>query len=111
MDNVVLHKRAIKTMTDGPWGGPYGTQNYRDFGPAHGKGSFIFGNQKDHDCLRANLLFADGHVRVLQDKDRDGEFGLDDSDVVVEQKDLNPAIVFDGVLSLGRRSEDAWLMK
>lgn len=110
-DNIVLHKRAIKTMTDGPWGGPYGTQNYRDFGPAHGKGSFIFGNDKDHDRLRANVLFADGHVIVLDDKDRDGEFGLDDNDVVVEQRDLNPAIVFDGVLSLGRRSNDAWELR
>jgi len=104
-DNLVLGERAVKTMTDGPFGGPYGTQNYADFGPAHGAGAWISG-VKDHNRIRANVLFADGHVRVFSDDDHDGEFGLDDDRIPAEQKDLRPNVVFDGVLSIGRRSDE-----
>jgi len=103
VDNPVLGERSVKTMTDGPFAGPYGTQNYADFGPAHGRGSWL--RFKDHDRIRANVLFADGHVGCFRDHDRDGEFALNDDEVPAVQKDLN-AEVFDGVLTLGRRSMD-----
>jgi prepilin-type N-terminal cleavage/methylation domain-containing protein/prepilin-type processing-associated H-X9-DG protein len=109
-DNLVLGKRAVKTMTDGPFGGPYGTQNFADFGPAHGFGSHI-GFGKDHNRVRANVLYLDGHVRVFTDKDRDGEFAVDDSVLPAEQKDLDHASTFDGVLSIGRRSLDDFSLK
>lgn len=102
-DNLVLGERAVKTMTDGPFLGPYGPQDYADFGPSHGFGSFI-GNLTQHDKMQANILFADGHVGVFRDKDRDGEFALNDDVFPPEQHDLSSAEVFDGVLSLGRRS-------
>jgi prepilin-type processing-associated H-X9-DG protein len=104
-DENVLGERCVKTMTDGPYYGPYGTQNFCDFGPAHGRGPWI--QDKGHDRIRANILFADGHVGFFQDRDRDGEFALDDSTTPPGQKDLNQE-VFDGVLSLGSRSSDAF---
>jgi len=97
----VLGQRSVKTMTDGPYGGDYGPQNYDDFGPAHGRGSWL--RFKDHDAIRANILFADGHVGYFTDHDRDGEFNIDDSTPDFVQRDLG-VDVFDGVLSLGRRS-------
>lgn len=109
-DEWILGERSIKTMTDGPYGGPYGTQNFADFGPAHGRGSWV-GLGKQHDRIRANILFADGHVGFFKDRDRDGEFALDDAVSPYSQKDLDAAEVFDGVLSLGRRSEDAWMIR
>lgn len=99
-DNMVLGKRAVKTMTDGPQGEDYGPQGYQDFGPAHGKASWI--PYKGHDRVRANILFADSHVGFFLDKDHDGEFALDRSVIPPVQRDLGNE-VFDGVLSLGRR--------
>lgn len=101
-DERVLNERAVKSMTDGPFGGDYGPQNYSDFGPAHGRSSWL--RYKDHDRIRANILFADGHVGYFQDHDRDGEFAIDDESAELAQKDLG-AEVFDGTLSLGRRSK------
>jgi prepilin-type N-terminal cleavage/methylation domain-containing protein len=103
LDDKVLNERSVKTMTDGPFGNDYGPQNYADFGPAHGRGSWL--RLKDHDGIRANILFAEGHVGVFKDNDRDGEFALDESVDPPVQKDLGPD-VFDGVLSLGRRWVD-----
>ncbi len=108
-DETVLGERAVKTMTDGPQGGPYGTQSYVDFGPAHGRGSWI-GPGKDHDRIRASIVFADGHVGFFEDKDRDGEFGMDRSTRPASQRDLGND-VFDGVLSYGRRSQDAFALR
>jgi len=104
-DNRVLGERAVKTMTDGPHVGPFGVQSYSDFGPAHGRAGWI--GAKSHDRIRASILFADGHVGLFQDVDRDGEFALDESSDPPRQVDLS-AEVFDGVLSLGRRSVSAW---
>ncbi|MGD8453835.1 MAG: prepilin-type N-terminal cleavage/methylation domain-containing protein [Phycisphaerae bacterium] len=109
LDNLVLGKRSVKTMIDGPYDGPYGIQNYADFGPAHGTGSWVL--KKDLQGHRANVLFADGHVRVFIDQDRDGEFALNTDVYPPEQRDLNPAVVFDGILSIARRSEDAWVLR
>jgi prepilin-type N-terminal cleavage/methylation domain-containing protein/prepilin-type processing-associated H-X9-DG protein len=107
-DTRVLGERCVKTMTDGPQGGDYGPQGYQDFGPAHGRSSFI--TYKSHDRIRANILFADSHVGFFKDNDRDGEFALDDTVDPPVQKDLG-AEVFDGVLSIGRRSEDVAVLK
>jgi prepilin-type N-terminal cleavage/methylation domain-containing protein/prepilin-type processing-associated H-X9-DG protein len=103
-NDIVLGERSVKTMTDGPYLGPYGIQDYRDFGPAHGRASWISGD-KDHNKVRANVAFADGHVGVFQDFDRDGEFGVVLTPPTVSQRDLS-AEVFDGVLSIGMRSLD-----
>ncbi|MCA9255888.1 MAG: hypothetical protein KDA33_09635, partial [Phycisphaerales bacterium] len=89
------------TMTDGPFAGPYGVQNYSDFGPSHGRASYV--PFKNHNRIRANVLFADGHVGFFKDGDRDGEFGVNAAMMPHGQKDLDQE-VFDGVLSMGRRS-------
>lgn len=102
---MIMGTRAVKTMSDGPLGGPYGIQSYSDFGPAHGRGSWI-GNDKKHNRIRANIVFADGHVGFFEDRDRDGEFGIDRSTRPESQRDLD-GDVFDGVLSIGRRSLEA----
>lgn len=99
--DLVLGERSVKTMGDGPFAGPYGTQSYADMGPAHGAGSYIA--FKNHNRVRANFLFADGHVSAYSDRDHDGEFGILATTNPHGQKDLN-ADVFDGVLSIGRRS-------
>lgn len=104
-DDRVLGERAVKTMTDGPHEGPYGVQSFADFGPAHGRAGWI--GSKNHDRIRASVLFADGHAGSFQDLDRDGEFALDESRSPADQKDLS-AEVFDGVLSLGKRSTSVW---
>jgi len=100
--DLVLGERAVKTMTDGPYGGPFGTQNYADFGPAHGRAGYV-AKDKETDKIRSNVLFADAHVGSFSDTDRDGEFGLNRNVNPATQKDLG-SDVFDGVLSVGRRS-------
>ncbi|MBK8269393.1 MAG: DUF1559 domain-containing protein [Planctomycetes bacterium] len=107
-NDLVLGERSVKTMTDGPFAGPYGTQNFNDFGPAHGSGSF--NPLKQHNRIRANVLFADGHVGVFSDRDRDGEFGVLTATNPHGQKDLNNE-VFDGVLSIGRRSANRFMLQ
>ncbi|MCG3126988.1 MAG: hypothetical protein CHACPFDD_01844 [Phycisphaerae bacterium] len=111
INDIVLGQRSVKTMTDGPFGGPYGPQSYDDFGPAHGTSTMWIFGQKDHNKLRASVAFADGHVDSFTDRDHDGEFGLDNSVAPPKQMDLNESQVFDGVLSLGRRSEDAFELR
>ncbi|MBI5762801.1 MAG: prepilin-type N-terminal cleavage/methylation domain-containing protein [Planctomycetes bacterium] len=103
----VLGQRCVKTMGDGPYGGAYGPQDYRDFGPAHGRAGWT---SKGHDRIRANMLFADGHAGFFKDLDRDGEFALEDTGDQPRQKDLG-SDVFDGVLTLGRRSMTAAAME
>jgi prepilin-type N-terminal cleavage/methylation domain-containing protein/prepilin-type processing-associated H-X9-DG protein len=103
-DNLVLGERSVKSMTDGPYIGNYGIQSFADFGPSHGRAKWIA--SKNHNRVRANILFADGHVGYFRDKDNDGEFALNDDEFPnVTQRDLDNQ-VFDGVLSLGRRSRN-----
>lgn len=104
----ILGERTTKSLTDGPQGGDYGPQGYQDFGPAHGRTGWVF--YKGHDRIRANILFADSHVGYFKDVDHDGEFALDMSVEDPIQKDLGPD-VFDGVLTLGRRSKDPYTLK
>ncbi|MDX2197568.1 MAG: type II secretion system protein [Phycisphaerae bacterium] len=106
-EDMVLGEPSVKTMTDGPYSGPYDIQNFADIGPAHGFGSRL--PNKPHARLRANVLFADGHVSVFVDKVRNGEFRVNDATDPVDQEDIDSMEVFDGVLSLGRRSSDAFM--
>ena len=105
-----LGVQTVKTMGDGPYEPLFGPQSYSDFGPAHGLGRPISGKKaNEHD--RANVLFADGHVDRFIDKDRDGKFGIDYNDQgVLIQLDVDSR-VFDGVLSMGRRSADTMTLK
>lgn len=110
VDEELFGERCVKTMTDGPYGGPYGIQKYSDFGPAHGRGKWK-GGQKSHDRELANVLFADGHVDVLKDRDGDGEFSINTKKNPPEQADLDRTLVFDGVLTLGRASKSPYTPK
>lgn len=85
MEDVVLYQgeqlSGAKSTTDGPvmnqvppWGVAWGRQNYTDFGPVHGKGSYIGGNVR-HNRVYGQIGFADGHVEGFNDTRRDGEFG------------------------------------
>ena len=105
---------VVKSMTDGPYGGgPFAPQDFSDFGPAHGQGKRIYRGLKANSRDRANILFADAHVGVFIDRVRDGEFRLTEKDgevLTLIQDDLGPE-VFDGVLSLGRRSWDEYSLR
>jgi len=104
-----LGQRTVKTMADGAVQLRFLPQNYSDFGPAHGFSSTR--SQAPNNTIRdrANILFADGHVSVFIDKAidgrRDGQFtvAMDPSLQEYRQQDVD-AQVFDGVISLGRRS-------
>jgi prepilin-type N-terminal cleavage/methylation domain-containing protein/prepilin-type processing-associated H-X9-DG protein len=110
LDEPLLNERCVKSMTDGPYGGPFGIQSFADFGPAHGIASYIR-RGKGHNRVMAEVLFADGHVDVFRDLDRDGEFAIDATKSPPQQKDLDSKKVFDGVISLGRRSQNAWVLR
>lgn len=108
--------RFVKDLTDGPLGqvadGTWGRQKYSDFGPAHGKApggsvnnSGSGANRKDHDKYLGNFLFADGHVAVFADTNRDGEFGwlsgADRAPNAAYDDDIEGK-VFGGLLTSGR---------
>ncbi len=71
---------GAKALTDGPLtdfvpgrGAVLGRQNYEDFGPVHGKGSFV--DSVKHDRAAGQIAFADGHAELFSDrKPRDGTF-------------------------------------
>ncbi len=97
--------RAVKSVTDGPvlLGTIFGRQDYADFGPSHGKSSLISFGDKGHDKIHGNFVFADAHVGVMSDTNRDGEFGWGESDTQAGQAPY-PDIegkVFGGHLSSG----------
>ncbi len=111
--------RETKSATDGPgweerFGGfftaveyssqtPYGIQDWDDFGPAHRKRSRQY-NEEHHGFTAGNILFGDGHVAVLYDRfDFDNGRLKERPDGELDSWDLR-GHVFDGVLTLGRRS-------
>ncbi len=108
---------TIKSLTDGPFVGLYGPQSFADFGPAHGISKSYYVDESGttveippHD--RSNVLFADGHVSQFIDKVRNGGFYLklvENADPTQPpqyvQEDVDSR-VFDGVLTLGRRTTD-----
>ena len=55
-------------------------QNYADFGPAHGRGRFSTDvtDKSGHNRTTANFLFADGHVRPIQDANGDRNYHWQD---------------------------------
>ncbi|MCB9865092.1 MAG: prepilin-type N-terminal cleavage/methylation domain-containing protein [Phycisphaerales bacterium] len=110
-----LGVECVKSLTDGPYGGPpYAPQGYVDFGPAHGYANRAVVGDKASNRDRANILFADAHVGRFVDKVRDGEFGLIEETVNgqirLTQQDVD-AEVFDGVISLGRRSYEDYQLR
>lgn len=100
-----LNKRESKSVTDGPMNfnlfNRYAPQDYDDFGPAHGRLGFI--NTDNTPFTRCNILMADGHVESFADeytyltgeRTPDGQLDIRDTE----------GKLFDGVLSLGRRSK------
>ncbi|MCG8409573.1 MAG: prepilin-type N-terminal cleavage/methylation domain-containing protein [Phycisphaerales bacterium] len=113
--------RETKSVTDGPWWQdqgsgsyalapyssfrPYGIQDWDDFGPAH-RGR-PFQNDEEHGFTAGNLLFGDGHAETFRDEyDFDGGVIRIRPDGELDSWDLRGK-VFDGVLTLGRRSISA----
>lgn len=111
--------REVKNTSDGPAGfanGRIGRQAYSDLGPAHGRApggkvnnSSGGANRKNHDKYYANFLFADGHVGLIADENRDGEFGwLDGTTPAADSPyDDIEGKVFGGILSTG----ELWQVK
>lgn len=103
--------RTAKSLTDGPIPalfnafGRYGPQDYRDWGPAHGEGTEVegegTGDAKGHNRVTGNISFADGHVAVFRDQNRDGEFGWDIVDGEFTYDDGFDNVVFGGDLLSG----------
>jgi len=108
-DESLLNERCIKSMTDGPYNGPFAIQDFSDFGPAHGIASYIRAHGTNR--IMANVLFADAHVGVFRDTNRDGIFGIDAHKSPPDQTDLSASEAFDGVISLGRRSRSPFSAK
>jgi prepilin-type N-terminal cleavage/methylation domain-containing protein/prepilin-type processing-associated H-X9-DG protein len=107
-------QQTIRTMTNGPISGPYGNQDYSDFGPQHGYGKMIVDGATKiaTERILANVLMGDGHIEKFMDKIRDGRFGYTrTAQGEVLQDDVSAARVFDGVLTLGRASKDAWELR
>ncbi len=81
----------------------YTSQDYDDLGAAHGRSGFF--NIKEHSFTEGNVLFADGHVRTFVDKYLgNADVKTPQADGEIDSWDLE-GIVFDGVLTLGRRSD------
>jgi prepilin-type N-terminal cleavage/methylation domain-containing protein/prepilin-type processing-associated H-X9-DG protein len=83
-DTVVLPDgnsvTGAKSLGDGPvqavmpgFGGVWGRQDFSDFGAAHGNSRTR--NTLGGTAIYGNLGFADGHVEIFTDKNRDGQFG------------------------------------
>ena len=112
--------RETKSATDGPgWKQgldgvyamapytsltPYGIQDWDDFGPAHRPKRGLL-NDERHPLTVGNILFGDGHVASQQDSfDFDKGRIKDRPDGELDSWDLRGE-VFDGALTLGRRSQ------
>jgi len=74
-------ERVTKAFLDGPVAYPtqgfptrvWGRQDYDDYGPAHTPQPRL--NADDHDRTQGAIVFADAHVSVFTDTNRDGHFG------------------------------------
>lgn len=109
--NLYRGQPTVKSLTDGPMEGPFSIQDYSDFGPAHGHaGVGLTSGWRASQANRANVLFADGHVEPFIDHVRDGQFRavMNDEHPLGMQEDLDASRVFDGVITMGRRSRDTW---
>ncbi len=84
---------------------PYGIQDWDDFGPAHRR-RLTLRHEEDHGFTAGNLLFGDGHVAAFADRfDFDNGRVKQRPDGELDSWDLRGE-VFDGVLTLGRRSRN-----
>ncbi|MCX5688533.1 MAG: hypothetical protein NTV94_01850 [Planctomycetota bacterium] len=83
-DTVVLPDgnavTGAKSPGDGPvqavmpgFGGVWGRQDFSDFGPSHGTARTR--NALGGRAIYGNIGFADAHVELFTDKNRDGQFG------------------------------------
>ncbi len=116
--------RETKSVTDGPgWqlqpnGAyspapysslmPYGIQDWDDFGPAHRRRSIS--NDEDHGMTVGNILFGDGHVVTFEDRyDFDNGTIKNRPDGELDSWDLRGK-VFDGAITLGRRSRSVMVL-
>lgn len=97
--------RETKSMTDGPGDESaktkFGVQDSDDFGVSHGRKSFW--NKDNHPYSQGNILFGDGHAETFRDVFT-ADTGQPIPDGELDTYDLGGK-VFDGVLSLGRRSK------
>lgn len=112
--NLYRGQPTVKSLTDGPMEGPYSIQNYSDLGPAHGRsGLGVTSGFRASIANRAEVLFGDGHVEPFIDRVRDGQFQviMTDEFPLGTQQDLDASRVFDGVITMGRRSRDNWERK
>ena len=102
---------AMKALTDGPsWrvGFRLTSHSFADFGPAHGSSKSVF--NRGHDRTQGNMLFADGHVETITDKNGDKFFSYEEdapSPTLRENglpiyPDFGPNDVFTGELLSGR---------
>lgn len=82
----------------------FGVQDFTDFGTAHGKRGILMA-EREHQFTQGNLLFADGHAETLLDKWDTMSLGnpAQRPDGRLDVLDLQHK-VFDGLISLGRRS-------
>lgn len=114
--------QRTEAITDGPrwWisangqqinetnGARFGVQDFQDMGTAHGLGGRTM-RDREHNFTKGNILFADGHAATFLDR-----FTVDaEAGTIREQPDGEFDVydfggfggkVFDGVISIGRRS-------
>ena len=99
--------RTVKHLADEPFRRLTGPRaavvaDFKDLGPAHGKGSFSFGTAQNDKSI-ANFAFADGHVDRFRDLNGDKVFeasvGEDGEYTYVDFPDND---VFYGELKTGR---------
>lgn len=81
---------------------PFGSQDYENFGAAHGRGGLL--NLTQNTFTIGNVLFGDGHVESFRDRYKsDANFKTGPPDGYLDSWDLEGSL-FDVILSLGRRS-------
>lgn len=111
-----VRERTVKALGDGPvqlgagvTAGRFVYQDFDDFGPAHGRSSFL-GGGAGHDRVTGQIVFADGHVDVFRDLNRDNGFGFEkdtadtprlDADGRPNYPDFGRSKVFPGLLPSG----------
>lgn len=94
---------VVKGLTDGPFWNPnagrWDKQKYEDWGPAHGQGADVVGNDKLHNRKYGNIAFADGHVGTFKDdfSQRSPESGAGDGEFgwQILPTDRGPRLIYD----------------
>ena len=101
--------RTVKALTDAPrrvasgeYAGVFAKASYDDLGPAHGRGSFVLRPDKESDKTGGNMLFADGHVTLIKDRNNDREFAEVPEGNTWVYPDFEGHDIFVGILPSGR---------